>query len=202
MLRKEVGESDEVGGYILDRVAVAADHATGCAMLGEARLAAPCAVVTRSLLEGFFGTYWASLDDSKGRQLMEATKKELLRITRVNLTNGHATIRDRVTGEDRTRELLRHPAMAKAERLPRFDHMANEAGLKKIYDALYGLMSMLAHGAGTHLMASGGRDGFIYAQLHAATAVVRCEHLILVNRIRQSRTTRGDEIASIFKVTL
>ncbi|WP_198368250.1 hypothetical protein, partial [Roseomonas sp. KE0001] len=100
--------TDEVGRYLLDRVAVAADHAAGCAMLGEARLAAPGAVVARSLLEGFFGTYWASLDNANGRRLMEATKRELLRIACLNLKAGHATIRDRGTGEDRTREFLRH----------------------------------------------------------------------------------------------
>ncbi|MBI0436088.1 hypothetical protein D9598_19960 [Roseomonas sp. KE0001] len=91
--------------------------------------------------------------------------------------------------------------MADAERLPRFDHMAKAAGLKKIYDSLYGPMSMFAHGAGTQLL-TGGQDGFICSQLQAASAVVRCEHLVLANRIRHSRTTTEAEVASIFQVLL
>jgi hypothetical protein len=199
---RPLAASDEVGRFLLDRVAVAAEHGAGCAMLAEARLASPGAVVARSLLEALFGTCWASIDDVNGRRLMEAGRRELLRIMRLNLQAGHASVRHRETGEDRTAEILRHPVVAEAERLPRFDHLAKDAGLKKIYDALYGLMSMFAHGAGGEFASGDKRDGFIHAQLHAAAAVVRCNQLIVANRFRHGRATTQDELAAILKVKL
>ncbi|WP_426960393.1 hypothetical protein [Muricoccus radiodurans] len=154
------------------------------------------------MLEAFFGTYWAALDEANGRRLMQATRRETLRLMRLNLQGGNGTIRHCETGEDHTREVLRHPSIADAERLPRFDHLAKEGGLKKVYDALYGMMSMFAHGAGMELLTDGRQDSFIHAQLHAASAVVRCNHLIVVNRFRHSRTTTQDEIAGILQVSL
>ena len=199
---RRLADDDAVGRFLLDRAAEAAERGTGCAMLAEARLAAPGAVVARSLLEALFGTCWASIDDTNGRRLMEASRRELLRIMRLNLQAGHASVRHRETGEDRTAEILRHPAVTEAERLPRCDHLAKDAGLKKIYDALYGLMSMFAHGAGGEFASGDKRDGFIHAQLHTAAAVVRCNHLIVANRFRHGRATTQDELAAILKVKL
>lgn len=199
---RAVAGADEVGSFLLDRTAVAAEHAIGCAMLAEARLAAPGAVVTRAVLEAFFGTYWVSVDEANGRRLMQATRREMLRLMRLNLQGGNGAIRHRETRKDHTQEILRSPAMAEAERLPRFDHMARDVGLQKVYDALYGIMSMFAHGAGTELLTEERRDSLIHAQLHAASAVVRCDHLIVVNRFRHARTTTQDEIAGILQVPL
>ncbi len=199
---RPLAADDEVGRFLLDRAGVAADHTLGCAMLAAARLATPGAVVTRSLLEALFGTCWASLDDANGQRLMGAGRRELLRIMRLNLVAGHAGIRHRETGEDHTAELLRHPAVAKAERLPRFDHMARDAGLTKIYDALYGLMSMFAHGAGGDILIGNRRDDFIYAQIQSAAAVARCNGLVVANRLRHGRSTTQEELAAILKVSL
>ena len=192
--------TDAIGNYLLDRVKITADHATGCAMLGDAGLAAPLAVVCRALLEGVFGTYWASLDDANGRTLMAATTKELTRVMLRDLEAGHASMRDRVTGEDRTAEILRHPAAATAERLPRFDHMAKAAGLGRIYDLLYRPMSMFSHGAGTEILAGRAQDIFIHSQLHAASALVRFGQLVVTNRGLNSRVTTIAEVQAILNV--
>lgn len=199
---RPLAAGDEVGRLLLDRADVAAQHAIGCAVLAEARLAAPGAVVARSLLEGLFGTCWASLNDANGQRLMGASQRELLRIMRLNLVAGHASIRHLKTGEDHTARLLRHPAVAEAGRLPRFDHMARDAGLMKIYDALYGLMSMFAHGVGEEFMAADRRDGFIDAQVQSAAAVARCNGLVVANRLRHGRATTQDQLAAILKVNL
>ncbi len=208
LLRDDLGalrllvETDEVGRFLLDRAVTAAEFGDACALLAEVRLAAPGAVVARSLLEALFGTCWAAINDANGRLLLEAGRRELLRIMRLNLNAGHASIRHRDTGEDHTARILGHPAVAEAERLPRFDHLARHAGLKKVYDALYGLMSMFAHGAGSEFAAGGRREGLIYAQLHAVAAVVRCNHVVVTNRLRHSRATTQEELATILKVRL
>lgn len=192
--------ADNVGEHLLARVKVAAEHANGCALLGDAGLAAPLAVVCRALLEGVFGTYWASLDDANGRVLIEATNKELTRVMLRDLEAGHATIRDRITGEDRTAEIRRHPASARAERLPRFDYMAKAAGLGRIYDVLYRPMSLFSHGAGVELLSSDGRDSFLHSQLHAASALVGLGHLVVANRLRNGRITSIAEVGAMLKV--
>ena len=123
ILRQQASPTDEVGQHLLDRVLAASDFAAGSALLGKARLAGPTASVTRSLVESFFGTYWASLTDANGRRIMDAGRRELMRVMRLNLVAGHARVEHRETGKNHTGEVPRNHRMSEAERLPRFDHM-------------------------------------------------------------------------------
>lgn len=201
-LRRQVGPADEVGRHLLDRVLVASDFATGCALLGQERLAGPTASVTRSLVESLIGTYWASLDDANGRKIMDAGRREAMRIMRLNLVAGHARVRHRKAGRNHTGQVLRDARMSEAARLPRFDHMAKEAGIGKVYDVTYGMLSLLSHAGATEVLAARGQDDAVHGHLHAAAAIVRCLHLIVSNRVRSGRVTPKDEIASVLKVSL
>ena len=91
--------------------------------------------------------------------------------------------------------------MSEAERLPRFDHMAKEAGVGTIYDVMYGMLSLLSHAGMTEALAARDQDEAIHGYLHAAAAITRCLHLVISNRIRDGRVTTNDEIASILKVS-
>ena len=200
VLRQQASPTNEVGQHLLDRVQVAADFAAGRALLGKARLAGPTASVTRSLVESFFGTYWASLTDANGRKIMDSGRRELMRIMRVNLVAGHARITHRETGKNHTGEVLKSRKMSEAERLPRFDHMAREAGIGKVYDVMYGMLSLLSHTGMAGAQAVRKPDEAIHGYLHAATAITRCLHLIISNRVRGRKVTTKDEIASILKI--
>jgi hypothetical protein len=144
-LRDEIDAGDEVGRHLVNRLLVATDYASGCTILARTGLGAPLATLSRTLFEGFIGVYWATLTDDNGRRALEATKREMLRVMRHNLRQGRAQIIHKQTGADHTNEILRDPIMTEAERLPRFDHMADAAGIRRIYDQLYGMLSLFSH---------------------------------------------------------
>ena len=202
VLRQQASPTDEVGQHLLDRVQVASDFAIGSALLGNARLAGPTASVTRSLVESFFGTYWASLTDANGRRIMDAGRRELMRVMRLNLVARHARVEHRETGKNHTGEVLKSRKMSEAERLPRFDHMAKEAGIGKVYYVIYGMLALLSHAGMAGAQAARKPDEAIHGHLHAATAIIRCLHLIVSNRVRSGKVTTKDEIASILKIQL
>ena len=66
-----------------------------------------------------------------------------MRVIKRNLREGSARLVDRETGQNRTGEFLKDPRVSEAERLPRFDHMARDAGIAKIDDQLYGVLSVI-----------------------------------------------------------
>ena len=101
-LHGKIDGADEVTRHLLNRLLVATDYASGCAVLSEAGLGPPLLLNVRALFENFIGTYWASRDDQNARILIESFKQELTRVVKLNLTKGHARIVHRVTNQDRT----------------------------------------------------------------------------------------------------
>jgi hypothetical protein len=203
LLRAQADPMDPVTTHLLDRLLIATDYAKGCASLGEAGLGPPIVPVARTLTENFISGCWAALSRENGGVAIEAGRREMTRVMLLNLRAGHATIRHRSTGEDRTREFMNDPAVAAdAQRLPRFDRMAEAAGLKKLYDTIYGMQSLLSHASATDLLARRQQDQLIHAQLSTASAILQCTHLILTNRIREKRITTKTEFEAILKVSL
>jgi hypothetical protein len=194
--------SDELASYLVQRAEIAVDHALACAQLALSGLAVPSAVVVRSLMEAFFGTYWASLSLENARRLRDAGLREAMRIMKLNLRAGNAIMRHRETDENQTASFLQEPKLSEAERLPRFDQLARDAGLRRVYESLYGLMSMFAHGAGAEFVSPTSRGEFIDAQLHAAKAMLKCYQEIIVNRICHGRALTAQEVAELLRVPL
>ena len=158
--------------------------------------------ITRALFESFVSIYWAAQTRENGEIIVEASTREVIRIVKLNLGKGHARILHKETAEDRTKNLLRDPKMASPGRLPRYDHMADGAGIRKIYDQLYGMLSLLSHASGADFLAERNQEEPIYVNLHSATACLRCIHLIVSARINENRTVNQSEIEAIMKVAL
>jgi hypothetical protein len=55
-----VDAADEVTRHLYNRLLVATDYASGCAVLGEAGLGSPLLTTARALFENFIATYWGS----------------------------------------------------------------------------------------------------------------------------------------------
>lgn len=68
-LAAEVASGDSAASHFIDRLRIATDNATGCALLADARLSAPVAAVTRSMLESLVTTHWASLSDANAEEI-------------------------------------------------------------------------------------------------------------------------------------
>lgn len=85
--------------------------------------------------------------------------------------------------------------------------MAEDAGIKNIYDVFYGHLSMYAHGYGLNFIISDllepvDIEGPIDAGLKLMFACLESVHLIVVNYIREKRQTKIEELEAIMKVKL
>jgi hypothetical protein len=202
VLKSQADSSDSLALHIIDRVLVATDNATGCAVLAEQNLAAPLASAERSIFESLLAVYWSSQKEEYATILLSVMRREMMRLMRLNLKRGHAVIRHKDTGAIHTEEILDDQKMSDAGRPPSFRTMAEQAGLGKLYDTSYGFMSMLAHGTATEMLANPDQRDLISAQLHSVSAFLRCIYLIAVNRIRKKRATSIAELESILKIAL
>jgi hypothetical protein len=201
-LESKVDEADKVTKHLFKRLLVATDYASGCVNLGDAGLGSPLVVIVRCLFESFIGTYWGSQSDKNGHALLASAERELMRVMKLNLSKGHARIVEKDTGQNRTGSFLRDPRLAEAERLTRFDRMAEEAGIRKIYDQLYGLLSLLSHSSAADILAKRDQMEMIQTHLPAATAFLQCIRLIVSARVRDKRIAKLEEIESILKISL
>jgi hypothetical protein len=122
----------------------------------------------------------------------------MLRVTLHNLRQGRAQIIHKQTGAYHTNEISRDPIMTDAERLPCFDHMADAAGIGRIYHQL----SLFSHASGADILADRNQKELILTTLHAAVVNLRCIHLIVRDRIRQHRVVAREELEAIMKVAL
>ena len=134
------------------RLRIVIDNATGCAVLAENDLGPPLVTVTRSIFESLLVTYWATLSDTNAQTVLSTSRNEGFRLLRNLLRNNRGVIQHKITGENFTDKILNSPELAELKPPPRFNKIAEDAGLKKLYDRVYGILSMFAHGNATDLI--------------------------------------------------
>jgi hypothetical protein len=115
------------------------------------------------------------------------------------LTKGRGIISNRITGQDETKRIIDHHFIKMAKHPPRISRMAKEAGLNKVYDLVYGVMSLLAHGTDTTSFLQ-QRSDLLSASVEAARTLLEAIYLVVVNRVREHRPTAVTEIESILRV--
>jgi hypothetical protein len=194
--------TDPLANHLVDRLRVACENAAGCCLLAESDLPAPLLTVTRSLFESLISTFWASLSDDNARTVVEASQREMARLMRNLLFHGRATVQDTTTGKNVTGKVLQSDIVAEAKRPPRLDCMAQDAKIKNIYDAIYGFLSMFAHGTATEILVRMGREEPTFAGLETSHAALESRHLIAGNRISERRATSREELERIFNIGL
>jgi hypothetical protein len=199
LLRAEIASGDTAASHFIDRLRIAIDNATGVALLADARLSAPVLAVARSLLESLITTHWASLSDSNSNEIQTVARFESIRLTRNMLTKGRGALINKIDGRDETQRILNHPWTKMAKRPPKIDRMAKESGLEKLYDLIWGVISLLAHGNDTTSLAQ--QSGLLPASVEAVRTILASIHLIVHNRVREHRPTVANEIEAILNVT-
>jgi len=198
-LTAEVASSDSAASHFIDRLRIATDNATGCALLADARLSAPVAAVTRSMLESLVTTHWASLSDANAEEIQTAARYEHIRLMRNILRNDHGIIKNRITGQNETQKILDPPWVKTAKSPPRVNTMAKESGLNKLYDMFYGIMSLLAHGTDTRALLDEQSD-LLSRSVEAARTLLEAIYLVVVNHVRWHRSTAVTEIEAILHI--
>jgi hypothetical protein len=203
-LRAEIDDNDATAPFFLKRLMSACENATGCVILARANLSVPLGVVVRSLFESMISTFWASLSDENTRRAIDSEVAELMRIMRNNLRDGRAQIVHKETGKIETATILDHPELKNAKSPKKLSDMATEAGLRSIYDQLYGFLSMLAHGTSTEIIANSQlkEKPPVYEHMSLVRGCLKSIHLIAVNRIREGKLTPLVELENLLKVKL
>lgn len=208
-LGAEAKAHGEFAMHFFHRLNIALENAIACVFLARMGLMIPLVTITRSIFESMIATYWASLSEENLTKIIEAEKQELMRIMRNNLKAGRAVIRNKTTGEIETDTILNNPEVIKAKRPPKFDKMAEAAGIKNIYDMFYGSLSIYAHGHAVNLVIGDlysdprdGTDKLTTAILPLMRGCLKAIRLITVNYISENRQTTIEEMEKILGVKL
>ena len=136
-LNDEAATGDDFARHSVARLQLAADNAAGCAVLAEADLSAPLGIVTRSILEGLFVTYWATLSDENAQTVLMSFRNEGARHLRNLLQRRRGIVRSKTTGEDFTKEFVESELFADAKRRLVVFEVAKQAGVEALYQVLY-----------------------------------------------------------------
>lgn len=174
----------------------AADTAKGCDLLGEAKLLAPLYALTRSLLESLIWVCWIVKSEENAQVFVEAATSELKRIARKDLATSFARVTDKVTGEDKTEELLESDWSKGIPRRLRIEELAKASGLERIYTQLYGPLSMQAHGSvfGFEL---GSAEEELLGVMALANVLMECINLVVKNWIVKRKQTSPTEVYAV-----
>lgn len=179
----------------------AADTAEGCDLLAEAKLLTPLYTLTRSLLESLFWVCWIVKSDENAQIFVEAAPNELKRIARKNLKNGFARVTDKVTGEEKTEELLESDWSKGISPRPRIADLAKDSGLERVYTQFYGPLSMQAHGNvfGFELATA---EEELLAVVAMGNTLLECINLVVKTWIvKRNQTSRTDIYAVLMGAT-
>lgn len=160
--------------HLNERFEICIEYAKGALALSREDLPAAMATLERAVLEQVIAIRWATLSPDNALRLKDAALEEMARLVRNLIAGPHGRIVRRSTGEDATAEFQAQAAMVHARRPPRFDIMAREAGLERLYAQLYGMLSLIAHGNAPAFM----RDG----QPHTAIGLETMKTLLLAVR--------------------
>lgn len=207
-IRQEIGnleKSKPIGSaatLAIDRLRVAIENSDACWRLAEADLFIPLFTVTRSLFESVIATFWGCTSEENATVLLETPKRELIRLVKNNLEAGRAIVCHHTTGDDKTVEILQSDMFKCAKRPPRFSKMAEQAGIKNIYDALYGIFSAYTHGNEPSLPELEMRNNGQCAALEAANAYTQALLAFAQAQVYEKRSTTKPELEHILDVRL
>lgn len=175
----------------------ATDTAKGCDLLVQAKLVSPLYTLTRSLLESLFWVCWIALSHDNAQAFIQATKGELKRIARKTLETGHARVTDKITGEDKTQELLKSSWVKDIPHRLKIESVAKDAGLGKLYTQLYGALSMQAHGTAFGMDMGISPDEQLLAAIALANVFMACVNAVVKKWVVERKHTTAREIDSI-----
>lgn len=104
-------------------------------------------ILNRVLIEEAIKIRWAILSESNAASLNSEGVNQLRKLMRINIGEGLAKFRDKVTGADLTEETVRAGKILGASQKSKpIEVMANEADLRHIYTIFYRFGSLSTHG--------------------------------------------------------
>jgi hypothetical protein len=198
LLDAEAASNDQIARYLIGHLRTACDNAEGSVILANNKLASPCLIVGRSVVEDLIVTYWATQGKDNADKVLRRSDQEVLRIMR-NQTGGPnrvAMLRRKTTGEDVTDQILKATEVKELDKRLNLYDIAKECGLKKIYDIPYRILSLPTHGNVQETLAE-NPGKVVRACLEAIVSALRAMHMIVSNYVREGRITDRDAILKL-----
>lgn len=118
---------------------------TSCSTLAHGPHELSVNILLRSLIEIAIKAHWSTISADNAQSLLGATKEQLKTLFRVNAKNGLGRILD-ASGNDHTEAFLSSGRADKGARLPSMDTMAEQCGLRDLYNIFYRFQSLHTHG--------------------------------------------------------
>ncbi len=128
--------------YCLKR---AIDIAEGGTTLAKNHFFTSSMILTRGLLEILFLVCWVIQSEENAQELQVSINSQFKTALKEILRKGYGKVSDKVSGSDRTDEYLESLDMAKIPKRLKYEQIAKEVGLEKIYSETYRYLSLEAH---------------------------------------------------------
>lgn len=191
------GLQEETIIFCLER---ASDLAKGATTATTARLPESVYVLARGLFEVLIQIYWISLSIDNSEQFAQAFSNDLKRNAKGNLEKGYAGVYDDESKTDRTQEVLNTSDWKKIPML-RFDKMATETGIEKLYTMIYGFLSMHSHGYTFGIAADLSDEEALDGAIALAASVLEGINEIASRWIIARKQISSDEMYDILLMT-
>ncbi len=140
------GPADPRDELVRQQLRRASELVRGAATLGSDQNPSCLGILGRCLLEQLITSLWAirSLENAEAHQ--GAAKAELAKAFKINLKNGKAKVKNKITGEDVTAEFLETEQMKNIPKRKSIEEQAREADVLDLYTIFYRFMSLDTHG--------------------------------------------------------
>jgi hypothetical protein len=170
----------------------ATDIARACLLLCESKLPGALVILSRALLETLIWARYVTISMECAQAFSDAAGEELRRTARRNLAAKFARVVDRKTGEDRTAEVLDSPLLSKIPRRLSLEDAARAGGLIRLYSAIYGFISIYAHGKAFGFSENPDLDNELYLSMCSALGALECTNVIASDWIVDRKQTDQD----------
>ena len=191
------GIQEEALVYCLEH---ATDIARACLLVCESKLPRALVILNRALLESLIWCRYVTISRESAQAFSDAAGDELKRTARRNLAAKFARIVDARTGEDKTAEILDSPMLSNIPRRLSLEDAARAGGLIRLYSAIYGFISIYAHGKAFGLSEDSDLDHELYMSLCSVLGALECINMIASDWIIDRTQTNQEILERILSI--
>ena len=123
----------------------AVDIADGVTTVSKDYLFTSSMILARGLLEILFLVCWVLQSEENAQGLQVSVNSQFKTVLKEILRKGYGKVSDKVNGNDKTNEYLKSPEMTNIPKRLRYEQIARDVGLEKIYSVTYRYLSLEAH---------------------------------------------------------
>ncbi|MEX1247100.1 MAG: DUF5677 domain-containing protein [Anaerolineales bacterium] len=178
----------------------AVDLAKGCLVTADAKLPDSLKTQSRALLETFFWARYVAASEANAQEFIDSTINEMKRVARMNVKAGYATVYDKKTTKEKTKEYLNSPLANDIPNRISIRKTAELGGLGRLYSILYGYMSMISHGRAIGMVSRRDIDRDFYASMSTAIGALQGIEMVAADWVIGRKQTDADILSKMLGI--